>query len=77
VLFPRWEAGAALSLLPQATEQAFARLAFNSFNYGLLGPRSFNAVADLVESSRSYQLTYSRLDEALDCVRALMAGEEP
>lgn len=76
VLFPRWEAGAALSLLPQAPEQAFARLAFNSFNYGLLGARSFNAVADLVERSRCYQLIYSRLDEALDCIRGLMADEK-
>lgn len=76
VLFPRWEAGAALSLLPQAPEQAFARLAFNSFNYGLLGARSFNAVADLVERSQCYQLVYSRLDEALDCIRCLMTDED-
>ncbi len=72
VLFPVWREGAALELKPQAREQAFARLAFNSFNYALLGPVSFEAVTDVVASCRAFQLTYGSLEEAVTCVRELV-----
>lgn len=74
VLFPAYRAGAALSLTPQPPEQAFARLAFNSFNYAVLGAVAFNAVADLAGCCPAYQLTYSRLDEAIGCIRELLAA---
>ncbi len=74
ILFPAYRAGAALSLTPQPPEQAFARLAFNSFNYAVLGPVAFNAVADLAGRCPAYQLTYSRLDEAIGCIRDLLAA---
>jgi HprK-related kinase A len=77
VIFPRWQEGATLRLEPQAKEQAFARLAFNSFNYALLGPVSFNAVADLAAICPAYQLTYGRLEEAIRCLRDLLAETEP
>ncbi len=76
VIFPRWREGAALALEPQAQEQAFARLAFNSFNYRLLGPVAFDAVADLAAACPAYQLTYSRLDEAIDAIQRLL-DEQP
>ena len=72
VIFPRFRAGAPLALKPQPPEQAFARLAFNSFNYSLLGPVSFHTVADLAENCPAFELTYSRLDEAISCVRQLL-----
>lgn len=72
VLFPRYQAGAALELLPQPREQAFARLAFNSFNYALLGPVSFNAVADLAASCPAYELRYGNLEEAVRRIRELL-----
>lgn len=76
LVFPRWEEGAELSLVPQTPEQSFAKLAFNSFNYGLLGPVAFHAVADLTCAVRAYRLTYSRLPEAVDCIRRLFDGVE-
>ena len=72
ILFPAWREGAALTLQPQAPEQAFTRLAFNSFNYGLLGRIGFDAVADLAEACPAYQLVYGRLDDAVRCVHALL-----
>lgn len=72
VIFPAYRQGAALTLVPQPKEQAFARLAFNSFNYALLGSVAFNAVADVAERCPAYQLTYSKLDEAIACLRELL-----
>jgi HprK-related kinase A len=74
VIFPKFAQGAALELVPQPREQAFARLAFNSFNYGLLGPVSFHAVADVAERCPAYALRYGRLDEAIACIRQLLDG---
>ena len=59
-------------MVPQPKEQAFARLAFNSFNYALLGPVAFNAVADVADHCPAYQITYSNLDEAIRCIRDLL-----
>lgn len=72
VIFPKYVEGASLELTPQPKEQAFARLAFNSFNYALLGPVSFHAVADLADACPAYALRYSRLDEAIACIRDLL-----
>lgn len=76
VIFPTYREGSELSLTPQPPEQAFARLAFNSFNYALLGPVAFDAVADVAERCPAYQLTYSRLDEAIACLRELLGAAE-
>lgn len=77
VIFPKYEAGAELSLKPQAPEQAFARLAFNSFNYALLGPISFAAVADVAASCPAYELRYSRLEDAVRCLQDLLLEPSP
>lgn len=72
IVFPAWRPGVPLQLEQQAPEQAFTRLAFNSFNYGVLGRISFEAVADLAAACPAYQLVYSRLDEAVACLRQLL-----
>ncbi len=77
VIFPKYEAGAELSLKPQAPEQTFTRLAFNSFNYALLGPVSFAAVADIAAICPAYELRYSRLDEAVRCLQDLLLESSP
>lgn len=77
VIFPKYEAGAELSLKPQAPELAFARLAFNSFNYALLGPISFAAVADVAASCPAFELRYSRLDDAVRCLQELLLEPSP
>lgn len=76
ILFPRYQSGAGIELVPQPREQAFARLAFNSFNYALLGPVSFNAVADLAASCPAYELRYGNLEAAVGRIRALLDEAE-
>ena len=74
VLFPAYRKDAPLQLIPKPPDQAFVRLAFNSFNYELLGPVSFEAVGRLAERCPAYELVYGRLDEAVRCVHELLAG---
>jgi HprK-related kinase A len=77
VIFPKYEAGAELSLKPQAPEQTFTRLAFNSFNYALLGPISFAAVADVAAACPAYELRYSSLEDAVRCLHDLLLESSP
>jgi hypothetical protein len=49
----------------------FAALAFNAFNYGVLGATGFQAVIGLVRCCPGWQLTYSDLDEALAAIDAI------
>jgi HprK-related kinase A len=77
VIFPKYEAGAELSLKPQAPEHTFARLAFNSFNYALLGPISFAAVAHVAASCPAYELRYSCLEDAVRCLHDLLLESSP
>ena len=69
IVFPAFEAGAKLKAHRVPDEEAFARLAFNSFNYHLLGPIGFDAVARVIESCPAYQLRYSALDQAIEWIR--------
>lgn len=73
VIFPAYRAGAELELKPQDKEQVFSRLAFNSFNYALLGKIAFDAVADIADGVPAYELRYSRLDEAIARVDQLLS----
>ena len=45
LVFPRWEAGANLSLAEMSPDEAFMRLASNAFNYDLQGERGFTTCA--------------------------------
>jgi len=74
IVFPRWIAGAALSLEPVPADQAFFSLATNAFNYELLGEPAFETVRTIVGTSRRLRLRYSSLDEAVEALDAL---EEP
>ena len=73
LIFPSFRKGAALSARRLPAENAFARLAFNSFNYSILGPVSFNAVADVVASCSAFELQYSGFDEAIEFIRERLA----
>lgn len=72
VIFPRFDAGAALSLRRMPDEHAFGHLAFNSFNYPVLGPVGFRAIARVVEQAPAYQLVYGALDEAIAAIDRLL-----
>jgi HprK-related kinase A len=74
IVFPRYIAGANLSLEPIAPARTFTHVAENSFNYGLLGRAGFHALGNTVNMAPGYDLRYSRLDEALGLFERL-AGE--
>ncbi|MCL4747830.1 MAG: HprK-related kinase A [Burkholderiaceae bacterium] len=65
VVFPKWVAGAGLSLAPVRTAEAFSLLTANSFNYGVLGLAAFSAVSRLARDCRFVRLEYSRLEQAV------------
>jgi HprK-related kinase A len=74
LVFPRYKAGVPLRLSPIPKQQAFLKLANNSFNYQLLGLRGFEGVTRLVRDCDCYILTYSNLDEAIDALNRLAAS---
>ena len=65
VVLPKWQAGAATHLEPLPLHMAFSALAFNAFNYTLLGAVGFQAVAALTTAGLAWNLVYSDLDDAL------------
>jgi HprK-related kinase A len=72
VVFPTYEAGAPLAAQRVPQEEAFGQLAFNSFNYHVLGAVGFEAVARVIESCPAYRLRYSNLDDAIDRIEELL-----
>lgn len=69
VVFPRYQAGAPLTVEEVPPSRSFLRLAFNSFNYSLLGPAGFDAVAAIVAGSRAVEISYGALAPAIDVIR--------
>lgn len=65
VVFPRWEADAALQATPLSRGQGFMRLREQAFNFAELGTRAFETLANVAEGCDFFELHYSRLDEAL------------
>ena len=76
VIFPSFEAGAALASHRLPGKDAFAHLAFNSFNYHLLGALGFEAVADVIAACPAYQMRYSDLDAAIRHIEMLLDDAE-
>lgn len=73
VIFPKYQNGSELQLVRLPAQDAFAQLAFNSFNYSLLGDVGFNAIADITERCPAYELRYSDLDAAIERIHTLLA----
>lgn len=65
IVFPRYQAGAATVLAPIPRGRAFMRVAENGFNYSVMGPTGFEALAKVVGQADSFDFTYSVLDEAI------------
>ena len=65
IVLPQWVEGSATVLQPLSADRVFPLLAFNSFNYSVLAEVGFDAVVQLVRRCPAWQLTYSRLDEAV------------
>ncbi|MER2553939.1 MAG: HprK-related kinase A [Thauera sp.] len=71
VVFPRFQAGAALQCVPMPRAEAAMRIGMNSFNYQALGPLGFEAVVALARRTVAYQLVYGELDDAIAHIEAL------
>lgn len=65
IVFPKYQAKQPISV--ETTEQATAFMAVieNSFNYAILAETGFNAVAQLIDNTQCYTLTYSNTEEVL------------
>ncbi len=70
VVLPQWRAGSPTLWQPLSEDAAFRALAFNAFNYTVLGELGFRAVVQLVRSCPAWQLVYSDLDDALRTIDA-------
>lgn len=71
VILPKWVANSPTRFEALAENVVFAALAFNAFNYSLLGALGFQAVLRLVRQCPAWQLVYSDLDEALATIEAV------
>ena len=71
VILPQWRAGSATVLEPLPTDRVFPALAYNAFNYTVLGAVGFESVVQLVRRCPGWRLVYSDLDEALATIDAL------
>ena len=65
VVLPRWQAGSATEWTAVAEHTLFAELAFNAFNYRVLGVAGFKAAIGMVRQCPAWRLVYSDLDEAI------------
>ena len=74
IVFPRYQAGAATQLAPVSKGQAFMRVAENGFNYSVMGPTGFDALAKVIGQSDSFDFSYSVLDEAIAVFDGLAAA---
>ncbi len=70
VVLPRWQAGSATRLEPVLPQMAFSSLAFNAFNYAVMGAAGFEAAVSLAQGCPAWQLIYSDLDDALATLAA-------
>lgn len=71
LVFPRWIAGAPLTLEEMSKSEGFMQLATNAFNYELLGETAFDTVRELVSGSRCFRLVYSDLEQAVAALTRL------
>jgi HprK-related kinase A len=74
VVLPKWVAGSPTRWEPLAPHVLFPALAFNAFNYGVLGAAGFRAVTQLVRQCPAWQLVYSDLDDALATIDSAWPG---
>ena len=70
-LLPKWQDGSETRLEPLVENRLFPALAFNAFNYGLLGLVGFHSAVDLVRQCPGWQLVYSDLEEAVAAIAGL------
>ena len=74
IVFPKYQAGAALQLTPHPKAAAFIELGNNAMNYNMLGEDGFEAMADLVARCEVSDFVYSDLEEAVRFFTAMADG---
>jgi HprK-related kinase A len=71
IIFPKYSAGAPVTLEEIPRAEAFMQLAENGFNYSVTGAPGFEALAGVIDQSRCYRFSYSVIDEAIAAFAAL------
>ncbi len=74
IVFPRYRAGADLTLQAIPHAEGALGLIDNSFNHERLGASAFRALAGATALCGTYRFEYSRLDDAIACFDRLAAG---
>ena len=64
IVFPDFQQGAAVEVLPLNQSTAFLKLAGNAFNYEVVGEKGFRTVASIMHRCRSCILRYGDLSQA-------------
>jgi len=75
LVFPTYQATGGEMLQPLDKTEAFRQLAFNCFNYKLLGETAFLAVAQLIRQMDCYRFSYSCLDGAVERLSTLAVDD--
>lgn len=65
IVYPKYEAGSETVLQAHPKGDSLVQLASNSFNNQVLGRKGFEALANLVETTNSFDFRYSQLEEAI------------
>ncbi len=71
VIFPKYKQNSEIKITPINEVQLFQRILENSFNYSVLGERSFNAIVDWIPQLTAFDLTYSHNNDMLNWVESL------
>jgi HprK-related kinase A len=71
IVLPKWSAGSPTRFEPLADNAVFPALAFNAFNYAVLGAVGFESAVRLIRQCPAWQLVYSDLDDALATIDAV------
>ena len=69
VVLPQWEAGSKTRWEPLQEHATFRALAFNAFNYTVLGELGFRAAVHLARTCPAWQLVYSDLEDAVAVIK--------
>ena len=75
IVFPRFRAGAETALREVSRPEAFLRVAYESFNYSLLGPVGFETLCPVVENCACYEIRYGDVSASLEALDEVLGPE--
>ncbi|MDC8784870.1 HprK-related kinase A [Roseateles koreensis] len=79
LVFPKYQAGAALQSSPEGQAHALAELTRHTFNFAVLGGRGFNALGRLIDQVHAHRIAYASFDQVIPEIERLwtLAPERP